>query len=56
MAKSFRTGPKWVPATVVGRHGPLSYLLETADKQVWKRHVEHVKERVLSPLSTPPSQ
>ena len=41
MCKNFRAGPKWVSATVVARHGPLSYLLETEDRQVWKCHVDH---------------
>ena len=46
MAKNFCTGPKWVPATVVARLGPLSYLLEMTEKQLWRRHVNHVKARV----------
>ena len=43
MAKNFRAGPDWVPATIVARLGPLSYLVETQDKLVWRRHVDHVK-------------
>ena len=47
-AKNFRSGPDWIPATVIGRHGPLSYLLETSDNRIWRRHVDHVKKRVPS--------
>ena len=50
MAKSYRSGPDWVPATVVARLGPISYLLETVDKQLWRRHVDQVKKRECSPV------
>ena len=46
MAKNFRSGPNWLPATVVERLGPLSYLVETADKLLWRRHVDHVKRLI----------
>ena len=45
MAKNFRPGPNWLPATVVERLGPLSYLVETTDEQLWRRHVDHLKRR-----------
>ena len=41
-----------VPATVIARHGPLSYLLEITDQQLWRRHVDQVKERTRSPVPT----
>ena len=47
MAKNYRSGPDWVPATVVARLGPL---LETVDKQLWRRHVDQVKKRECSPV------
>jgi len=50
MAKNFRDGPDWIPASVVARLGPLSYLLETESKQLWRRHVDHVKARTTSPV------
>ena len=49
--KNFRTGPDWVAAIVVAKLGPLSYLVETLDKQLWRRHVDHVKSRA---TTTPP--
>ena len=55
MTKNFRAGPDWVPATIVAQLGPLSYLVETQDKLVWRRHVDHVKLRTVSPVSQPPS-
>ena len=55
MARNFQTGPNCVPATIAARLGPLSYLLETQDKQHWRRHVDHIKSRTVSPLSHPMS-
>ena len=48
MAKNLRPGPAWIPAVVVERLGPLSYLVETEDRDLWQRHVDHLKE-----LATP---
>ena len=50
LARNYRPGPDWVPAKVIARHGPLSYLLETSDQQVWKRHVDQVTAVAPSPL------
>ena len=37
----------------VGRQGPLSYLVQMPEGQVWKRHVDHIRElgekRIRSP-------
>ena len=46
MAKNLRPGPDWIPAIIVERLGPLPYLVETSDKQCWRRHVDHLKELV----------
>ena len=37
-------GPKWVPGVVVGRQGPLSYVVQTTGGEVWKRHVDQIGE------------
>ena len=37
----------------VAQLGPLSYLLETSDKQLWRRHMDQVKARTASPISQP---
>ena len=36
MARNLRPGPNWVPATILEVKGPVTYLVETDDKQVWK--------------------
>ena len=37
VVKNLRSGPDWIPAIAVERLGPLSYLVETQDQQVWRR-------------------
>lgn len=44
MARNLRPGPDWVPATILEVQGPVTYLVETDDKQVWKRHLDQLKE------------
>ena len=44
MVRNLRPGADWVAATIVERTGPLSYLVETADRQLWKWHVDLLKE------------
>ena len=43
MVRNFREGPRWVQAVIVERGGPLSYLVQTLEGKVWKRHIDHVK-------------
>jgi hypothetical protein len=42
--RNLRDGPKWVPGVVVGRQGPLSYVVQTTGGEVWKRHVDQIEE------------
>ena len=44
MARNLTPGPKWIPGVIVERAGPLSYVIETEDKQIWRRHVDQLKE------------
>ena len=44
MARNLRPGPDWVPAIIVERLGPVSYLVETSERQLWKRHIDLLKE------------
>lgn len=44
MARNLRPGADWVPAVVVERLGPLSYLVETSDKLLWRRHMDLLRE------------
>ena len=44
MARNLRPEPKRIPGTTVGRNGPLSYVVQVAGEQVWKRHTEQLRE------------
>ena len=56
MARNMRPGPDWVPAVVIERLGPLTYLVETADHLLWKRHVDLLRElKMDSQTETPQS-
>ena len=44
VARNMRPGPDWVPAVVKERLGPLTYLVETTERLLWKRHVDLLRE------------
>ena len=44
MLRNLCDGPKWVPGVVVGRQGPLSYVVQTTGGEVWKRQVDQIGE------------
>ena len=44
MLRNLRDGPKWVLGVVVGRQGPLSYVVQTTGGEVWNRHVDQIEE------------
>ena len=46
MIRNFRGQPKWLPGEIVQKNGPLSYLVKTQTELSWKRHVDHLKERL----------
>ena len=46
-ARSFRSGPSWIRATVVEKLGPVTYTVRIPDGQCWKRHAEQLKNFVL---------
>ena len=52
--KDLRQVKTWWAGTVVERSGPKSYLTVLQDGRVWKRHVDHLTRRQLSPLQNVP--
>ena len=45
-ARDFRGSTKWVSGIIIQSIGPVSYMIQLQDGQVWKRHVDHVRQRV----------
>ena len=43
MAKNNKQGLPYVPAVVKKKLGPLTYLIQTQDGLIWKKHIEHLK-------------
>ena len=46
MAKDFRDPLVWKPGVVLEKCGPLSYLVKLRNGQVWRRHIDHLRELV----------
>ena len=44
MAKNYRAGPGWLPGTVIERNGPLPYLIKVSGGQLWRRHIDQLRE------------
>ena len=49
MVRNLHPGDKWVPGTIIERNGPLSYLVQAAEGQTWKRHIDHLRQMDDSP-------
>ena len=47
MVRNLRPGDAWIPGVIVKMLGPVSYLVDVGEGRVWKRHVDHLKQRDL---------
>ena len=56
MARNLRPGPDWVPTVVVERLGPLTYLVKTSNKLLWKRHIDLLRELSMRNSNTEPQE
>ena len=45
-ARNFRGGPTWLPATILERTGPVSYVVQLDDGRSIRRHVDHLRLRL----------
>ena len=43
MVRNMRSGPSWIPGTIVRQKAPLTYLVQVGSDQVWRRHVDHLR-------------
>ena len=53
MVHSPRGDPQWVSGILIGQQRPLSYLVQMPEGQVWKRHVDHIRELGEQRVSSP---
>ena len=42
--RNFRDGPRWVRGVVMETLGPLTYLIQTPDGSLWKRHLDQIRD------------
>ena len=56
MARNLRPGPDRVPTVVVERLGSLTYLVETSNKLLWKRHIDLLRELSMRNSNTEPQE
>ena len=42
-AKNFRSGPSWIQAVVIGKVGPVTYLVRLENGEEWRRHIDHLR-------------
>ena len=50
-ARDFRESTKLLPGVVMQCTGPLTYMIQLNDKSLWKRHIDHLQNRVESQAS-----
>ena len=41
--QNYRDSPRWVKGVVVDRVGPVSYLVQTSNGDIWRRHIEQLR-------------
>ena len=46
IARNYHSGPKWEPAVVVERKGPLSYTVQLDSGLIWRRHIDQLRDGV----------
>ena len=51
MVRNLRPGLDWIPGVIIERLGPVTYLVDVNNNQIWKRHADQLK----SCSETPPS-
>ena len=50
-ARNYAKGKTWLPGTVLGVDGPVSFVVRLSDGRVWRRHCEQLRSRSLDPSS-----
>ena len=52
MVQNYRDGTKWMAGVVLQSCGPLSYLVKTGGGQIWRRHIDHIRDNQLENATT----
>ena len=49
LAQNYRDGPRWVSGTIIQRNSPATYMVKLKSGDVWKRHIDQLREKFDSP-------
>ena len=49
LAQNYRDGPRWVSSTIIQRNSPVTYKVKLKSGDVWKRHIDQLREKFDSP-------
>ena len=49
MVRNLRPGSKWVSGCITRQLGPVTYLIATKAGQIWKRHIDHIRDNSFVP-------
>ena len=52
MARNYRQGQKWVQGVLTKQLGPLTYLVQVDQGQMWKRHVDQLRDTAVPPTNS----
>ena len=55
-ARNFREVPCWVRAAMSHRSGPVSFIVILEDRNLWRRHIDHLQLGVSATLEYPQSR
>ena len=44
LVRNFREGDNWIQGKIVDQLGPVSYLVQSQDGAIWRRHIDHIQE------------
>ncbi|XP_017575179.2 uncharacterized protein K02A2.6-like [Pygocentrus nattereri] len=56
LACNYTRGPKWIPATVITKTGPVSYRVKTTEDIVWRRHTDQLLQGAAAPAESVSNQ
>ena len=55
MVQNSCPGAKWIPGVVIERLGPVTYLVDVNNDQIWKWHADQLKSIAEKPTDSPGS-
>ena len=48
LVRNFAAGERWIPGQITEPVGPVSFLIELEDGRIFKRHQDHIRNRLAS--------